>query len=92
MALDWEPTAVVPFQHRNPPRAFLWTEQTGEVGTLKKAQLFIEQCKKRGVSLRNDAAFASSLQEAMQNVADFVRVMVEVTPWDQCMDLEPSKG
>ena len=91
--LDWEFSAVVPFQQWNPRRAFLWTGQAGEEGAREKARLqllFTERCKERGVALLDDAAFTSPLQEAMQNVVDFVRAIVEVSPRDQRKDLVPS--
>ena len=91
--LDWEFSAVVPFQQWNPRRAFLWTGQAGEAGAREKTLLqrvFTERCKERGVVLLDDAAFASPLQEAMQNVADFVRAIVEVSPRDQRRDLVAS--
>lgn len=91
--LDWEFSGVMPFQQWNPRRAFLWTGQAGEAGAREKArllELFAERCRERGVTLLDDAAFASPLQEAMQNVADFVRAIVEVSPRDQRTDLVPS--
>ena len=91
--LDWEFSAVVPIQLWNPRRAFLWTGQAGEEGAREKARLqllFAERCKERGVVLLDEAAFTSPLQEAMQDVVDFVRAIVEVSPRDQRKDLVPS--
>ena len=91
--LDREFSAVVPFQQWNPRRAFLWTGQAGEAGAREKAllqRMFAKRCKERGAVLLDDAAFASPLQEAMQNVADFVRAIGEVSLRNQRRDLVAS--
>ena len=91
--LDWEFSGIVPFQQWNPRRAFLWTGKAGEEGAREKAWLqllFTDRCNERGVVLLDDAAFTSPLQEAMQNVVDFVRAIIEVLPRDQRKDLVPS--
>ena len=91
--LDWEFSAVVPIQLWNPRRAFLWTGQAGEEGNQEKARLkllFTERCKERGVLPLDEVVFTSPLQEAMQDVVDFVRAIVEVSPRDQRKDLVPS--
>lgn len=88
--LDWDFSAVVPFQLWNPRRAFLWNGQPGEAGANEKTrlyQLFAARCKKRGLTLLDDAAFLTPLQEAMQNVTDFVRAIVEVSPRGQRREL-----
>ena len=90
--LDWEFSAVVPIQLWDPRRAFLWNGQAGEEGAREKARLrtlFTERCQERGVVLLDDAAFTSPLQEAMENVVDFLRAIVEVSPRDQRKDLVP---
>ncbi|KAH8812454.1 kinase-like domain-containing protein [Xylogone sp. PMI_703] len=91
--LDWEFSGVVPFTKWNPRRSFLWNGQDNkESGEEKQRllELFTQRCKERGVTILEDAAFSSPLQESMQKVADFLRAIVEVAPRDQRKDLVPS--
>ena len=91
--LDWEFSGVVPFTKWNPRRSFLWNAQDNEESGEEKQrllELFAERCKDRGVSILEDAAFNSPLQDSMQKVADFLRAIVEVAPRDQRKDLVPN--
>ncbi|MDI1493422.1 MAG: hypothetical protein OHK93_005211 [Ramalina farinacea] len=90
--LDWEFSTISPFQQWDPQRAFLWNGQSGKASLAEKDRLrrqFSERCHARGVTLLQDAAFASPLQEAMHTVANYVRAIVEVSPRNQRVDLAP---
>lgn len=79
--LDWEFSGVVPFTKWNPRRLFLWNGQEGEDSMREKARLFEmfqEVCKRRNLTILDDAEYASPLQECVQNVADFLRAITEV--------------
>jgi hypothetical protein len=83
--LDWEFSGVVPFPKWNPRRAFLWNGREDNKSLHEKQRLlalFTQRCKERGVTLLEDAEYASPLQEGMQNVADYLRAIVEVSPRD----------
>ncbi|RMJ09439.1 hypothetical protein CDV36_010927 [Fusarium kuroshium] len=84
--LDWEFSGVVPFTKWNPRRSFLWNGLDNTTSLDEKQRLlglFIQRCKEKGISLLEDANYASPLQESMQKVADFLRGIVEVSPRNQ---------
>ncbi|KAI1390356.1 phosphotransferase enzyme family-domain-containing protein [Hypoxylon trugodes] len=89
--LDWEFSGVVPAQRWDPVRAFLWTGEAGEAGMAEKRrlwELFTSLCEKRNTSFfPQQVAFVSPRQEAMQNVVNYVRAIVEVSPRDQRKEL-----
>jgi hypothetical protein len=92
--LDWEFSSVVPAPRWNPVRAFLWNgryapEATEERNRLNK--LFNERCLARGlVSLIEETKFSSTLQQTMQDVANYLRAIVEVSPRRQKPEMVPS--
>ena len=91
--LDWEFSGVVPSTKWNPRGSFLWNGQDNEESAIEKQRLlglFDQCCKERNLSVLENAAFSSPLQESMQTVADFLRAIVEVVPRDQRRDLVPS--
>ncbi|KAH8743006.1 phosphotransferase enzyme family-domain-containing protein [Diaporthe sp. PMI_573] len=88
--LDWEFSGVVPFTKWNPRRSFLWNGRDDDQSSEEKQRLlalFTQRCQDRGVTLLEDAKYASPLQESMQKAADFLRAIVEVLPRDQQQDL-----
>ncbi len=89
--LDWEFSGVVPFTKWNPRRSFLWNGRDDERSADEKQRmmrLFSERCTERKkTSLLEEAGFTSPLQESMQEVADFLRAIVEVAPRGQRHDL-----
>ncbi|KAB8346013.1 hypothetical protein FH972_023065 [Carpinus fangiana] len=81
--LDWEFSAVVPIQLWNRPSAFLWNCDRN--WPLSKSEqdiwmkVFSDECDARSVPIIEEAR-ASPLQEAMQDVVDHLRSIVEVAP------------
>ncbi|RFU35763.1 hypothetical protein B7463_g540, partial [Scytalidium lignicola] len=88
--LDWEFSGIVPFTRWNPTRAFLWNARDDADSGAEKERLlsiFKERCKERNVEILEDAQYSSTLQEAMQTAANFLRAIVEVVPRGQKGDL-----
>ena len=91
--LDWEFSSVVPFTKWDPKRAFLWNGQGNTESRLEKVRLrrlSDQRCKERKLNVLKHAAYNSSLQESMQNVADYLRAIVKVVPRDQRQEFLPS--
>ncbi|KAF4987517.1 hypothetical protein FDECE_15392 [Fusarium decemcellulare] len=87
--LDWEFSGVVPFTKWNPRRSFLWNgrvDATSEVEKKRLLGLFTQRCKEKDNSLLEDPNYTSSLQKSMQEAADYLRAIVEVSPRDQRQD------
>ncbi|RDW95145.1 hypothetical protein BP5796_00908 [Coleophoma crateriformis] len=88
--LDWEFSGVVPFTRWNPSRALFWNGLATPEAKVEKdlmVQEFSKRCKKRGLTILEDAKFSSPLQEAMQEAATYLRCIVEVAPRGQRQDL-----
>ncbi|KAI1396439.1 hypothetical protein F4819DRAFT_491518 [Hypoxylon fuscum] len=49
--------------------------------------LFEERCEQKGVSIPQESAYSSPLQDSMQKAADFLRAITEVAPRDQRKEL-----
>ncbi|CAK7229429.1 hypothetical protein SCUCBS95973_007222 [Sporothrix curviconia] len=93
--LDWEFSGVVPGPLWNPVRAFLWDAQPDDPDHSATTSTRVAQFADR-VRARNDPRvaslvldiqdYASPQQEAMQDVANYVRALVEVGPRGQRQD------
>lgn len=87
--LDWEFAGVVPGPLWNPRRAFLWPARTEDPDSSAKTRQLVAQFEDK-VRARNDPTttallldaqkYASPQQEAIQDVADYLRALVEVCP------------
>ncbi|CAK7218551.1 hypothetical protein SBRCBS47491_003543 [Sporothrix bragantina] len=93
--LDWEFSGVVPGPLWNPVRAFLWDAQPDDPDHSNTTSTRVAQFQDR-VRARNNPRmtsllldiqeYASPQQEAMQDVANYVRALVEVCPRGQRQD------
>ncbi|CAK7202602.1 hypothetical protein SEUCBS139899_005327 [Sporothrix eucalyptigena] len=93
--LDWEFSGIVPGPLWNPRRAFLWNARPDDPDSSTKTRALVAQFQDR-VRARNDPRstallldsqeYASPQQEAMQDVADYLRALVEVCPRGQRQD------
>jgi hypothetical protein len=90
--LDWEFSGIVPAVQWDPRRSFLWNGRDTADGVKERQrvlEVFGQRCKQSGAALLDDAVHSSPLQKAMQDVADFLRAIVEVVPRDQRKELVP---
>lgn len=81
---------MVPFTQWNPRRAFLWKgRDDADSGDEKQRVLYLfeERCEQKGVSIPQESAYSSPLQDSMQKAADFLRAITEVAPRDQRKEL-----
>lgn len=86
--LDWEFAGVVPFTRWNPSRAFLWNTQGNTKEALAERDAMYRRYTQRAIDLGfeclvEDAEFSSPEQENMQQAANFLRAIVEVSPRGQ---------
>lgn len=89
--LDWEFSGVVPFPLWDPRKAFLWNgsdEPDSKQEKHRLTRLFEKRCAERGVDILRDVKL-SPLQQKMQDAADFLRAIVEVSPRGQRQELIP---
>ncbi|KAI1204807.1 phosphotransferase enzyme family-domain-containing protein [Annulohypoxylon truncatum] len=85
--LDWEFSGVVPAPKWNPRKAFLWNCDRTEKSKAEKERLvqrFAQRCEERGVKpLPDEVEYTSPRQKAMQEIADHVRAIIEVSVAEQ---------
>ncbi|KAL7929174.1 kinase-like domain-containing protein [Trichoderma chlorosporum] len=85
--LDWEFSGIVPAPRWNPVRAFLWNGQYSE-GAMKERDrintLFEARCAEQGlISLVEETKVSSTMLKAIQEVANYLRAIIEVRPRGQ---------